>query len=108
MASEKTEAEVSSDEQILSERSVKNRRVYMKYEKCLGVWRVNFVVLDGGGGDLKELRFTDEEKIVRVAERAGALKDLACRQGLWNGIGNGLGGITMMLTPEQFGRLTVR
>jgi hypothetical protein len=88
-------------------KEMKNRRVYMKYEKCLGSWRVNFIVLDGGGGDLRELTFADERKIEQMAERAGALKDLAAKQGLWNGIGNGLGGIQMLLTPDQFAKLRV-
>jgi hypothetical protein len=87
---------------------MKNRRVYMKYERCLDSWRVNFIVLDGGGGDLRELTFVDERKIEQTAERAGALKDLATKQGLWNGLGNGLGGIQMLLTPDQFAKLRIR
>lgn len=43
-----------------------------------------------------------------MAERAGALRDLAAKQGLDVGLRNGLGGVELKLTPEQFDKLGVR
>ena len=79
-------------------------RVYMRFEKVLGRWRISFVVL-GGNEQLRELTFLDSWKIEEMAERTGALRDLATKQGLEGALRNGLGGIELKLTPEQFERL---
>jgi hypothetical protein len=83
---------------------MKNRRVYLKFEKLFDSWRVNFILF-GGNADLRELTFADDWKIQALAERAGALLDLAWKQALANALSHGLGGIELQLTPDQFDRL---
>jgi hypothetical protein len=86
---------------------MKNRRVYMRFEKVFDSWRVNFIVF-GGNEDLRELTFADDWKVQALAERAGALRDLASKQALANALSHGLGGIELQLTPEQFDLLRFR
>ncbi len=78
----------------------------MKFERVLGTWRVSFTPL-GSSDRLRDLTFSDGRKIEELAGRAGALRDLAS-QGLEVALHNGLGGIELKLTPEQFERLKVR
>ena len=82
-------------------------RVYMRFERVLGLWRVSFTPL-GISDRLRDFTFSDGRKIEEMAERAGALRDLAAKQGLDVGLRNGLGGVELKLTPEQFDKLRVR
>ena len=82
-------------------------RVYMRFERVLGLWRVSFTTL-GSSDRLRDFTFSDGRKIEEIAERAGALRDLAAKQGLDVGLRNGLGGVELSLAPEQFDKLRVR
>ena len=82
-------------------------RVYMRFERVLGLWRVSFTAL-GSSDRLRDFTFSDGRKIEEMAERGGALRDLATKQGLQVGLRNGLGGIELKLTSEQFDKLRVR
>jgi hypothetical protein len=82
-------------------------RVYMKFERVLGIWRVSFTPLSSSDR-LRDLTFSDGRKIEELAGRAGALRDLTSKQGLEVALRNGLGGIELKLTPDQFGRLKTR
>lgn len=82
-------------------------RVYMRFERVLGLWRVSFTPL-GSSDRLRDFTFSDGRKIEEIAERAGALRDLAAKQGLDVGLRNGLGGVELSLAPEQFDKLRVR
>jgi hypothetical protein len=53
----------------------------------------------------RKLTFSSPDKILRLAEHAGALKDLAARQAIEHGIEMGRGGVYLMLTPEQYAKL---
>jgi hypothetical protein len=44
-------------------------------------------------------------KILELAEHASAFRDLACRQAIEHGISVGRGGVWLMLTGEQYGKL---
>ena len=82
-------------------------RVYMRFERVLGLWQVSFTPL-GSSDRLRDFTFSDGRKIEEMAERAGALCDLSAKQGLDVGLRNGLGGAELKLTSEQFGKLRVR
>jgi hypothetical protein len=82
-------------------------RVYMRFERVLGVWRVSFTPL-GNSDQLRDLTFSDRQKIEDLAGRAGALRDLATKQALEVALRNGLGGIELKLSREQFDKLRVR
>jgi hypothetical protein len=56
----------------------------------------------------RRLTFATSDKILGLAEHAGALKDLAMRQAIEHGIEMGRGGIYLTLTPEQYAKLKTR
>ncbi len=56
----------------------------------------------------RKLTFVSADKILQLAEHAGALKDLAARQAIEHGIEKGRGGIYLMLTPEQYAKLKTK
>ena len=79
--------------------------VHMRFERCLGVWRVRFLA---SGHSLRELTFADSGKVEELARRGNALRTLADRQGLEEGVRRGLGGIELHLSKEQFDALQAR
>ena len=74
-------------------------RVYMRFEWLAG-WRVTF--LDGDKVMPWTLLFQSEEKLTEMAERGGAMKNLANRQGLEHAIRLGRGGLYLELSYLQF------
>ena len=48
--------------------------------------------------------FATPDKIIQLADRAGALKDQACKQAIEHGISMGRGGV-LILSPEQYAAL---
>ena len=74
-------------------------RVYMRFEWLAG-WRVTF--LDGDKVMPRTLLFQSEEKLTEMAERGGAMKNLANRQGLEHAIRLGRGGLYIELSYLQF------
>jgi hypothetical protein len=81
------------------------RRVYMSFERLDG-WHCHFLEEDLKTRLPRTLRFAKADKIVQLAERTGALRDLACRQAIEHGVSVGKGGVWLMLTPEQYARLS--
>jgi len=75
------------------------QRVYMRFEWLAG-WRVTF--LDGDKVLPRTLLFQSEEKLTEMAERGGAMKNLADRQGLEHAIRLGRGGLYIELSYLQF------
>lgn len=81
-------------------------RVYMRFLREPDLtWRVSFVCM-AQELPMREFRFTEFAKVEQLAERAGALRDLACKQGLETGQDKGKGGILLNLSDEQFQRVT--
>ncbi len=77
-------------------------RVYMRFEWLAG-WRVTFA--DGDKVLPRTLLFQSEEKLTEMAERGGAMKSLADRQGLEYAIQIGRGGLYLDLSYPQFATL---
>ena len=73
-------------------------RVYMRFEWLAG-WRVTF--LDGDKVLPRTLLFQSEEKLTKMAERGGAMKSLADRQGLEHAIRLARGGLYLDLSHPQ-------
>jgi hypothetical protein len=69
------------------------------------VWHCQFLEADLKTPLPHKLTFASPDKILRLAEHAGALKDLAARQAIEHGIEMGRGGVYLMLTPEQYAKL---
>jgi hypothetical protein len=74
-------------------------RVYMRFEWLAG-WRITF--LDGDKVLPRTLLFQSEEKLTEMAERGGAMKNVADRQGLEHAIRLGRGGLYLALSYPQF------
>ena len=72
-------------------------RVYMRFERMLGVWRVSL----RGTGHLREFTFADDSKVEEMAERGNALRTLADKQAFEVGLRQGYGGVELRLTNAQ-------
>jgi hypothetical protein len=70
-------------------------------------WYCRFLEADLKTPLPRKLTFVTSEKILQLAEHAGALKDLAARQAIEHGIEKGRGGVYLMLTPEQYAKSRV-
>ena len=65
-------------------------------------WQCQFLEADLKTPLPRQLTFTDPAKIVEMAQRGGALRDLAARQALDYGIELGRGSVYLSLTEEQY------
>jgi hypothetical protein len=69
-----------------------------------GGWRVAF--FDSYTQQrLRVLNFQDDDKLVELAKRCGALTNLEAKQSIENAISNGKGGVFLKLTVEQYEKL---
>src|ERR1035437_962098 len=85
-------------------RCAPRRRVYMSFMHRDG-WYCQFLEEDLKTSLPRKLTFATSAKILELAEHAGALRDLACRQAIEHGISVGRGGVWLMLTREQYAKL---
>jgi hypothetical protein len=80
--------------------------VYVSFEKKAS-WHLVFS--DSNSQQrLCTLVFADDDKIVELAKRSGALTNLEAKQALEQGIYKGKGGMFLKLTPEQYAKLKKR
>ena len=79
-------------------------RVYMRFEHSLGVWRVSLTAMQGSDR-LRDLTFADAAKVEAMVIRANGRRDLAATQALELALRNGIGGVELRLTDEQYRRL---
>jgi len=82
------------------------QRVYMHYQQVREGWRVTFLERDLTTPLPRRFVFQQPEKVIDMARRGGAAFNLAGRQALEGGIGNGRGGVWLNLTEEQYRKLT--
>jgi hypothetical protein len=68
-------------------------------------WYCQFLEEDLKTSLRRKLTFATSEKIIQLAEHAGALHNLECRQAVAHGISVGRGGVFLSLTPEQYAKL---
>jgi hypothetical protein len=68
-------------------------------------WHVQFLETDLKTPLPIRLNFAQADKIRELARRGEALGSLEARQALESAIENGLGGVYLKLTPEQYARL---
>jgi hypothetical protein len=54
---------------------------------------------------LRTVTFQDDEKLVELAKRGGALANLKSKQMIENAISNGKGGVFLKLSPDQHNKL---
>ena len=80
------------------------RRVYMSFMKTTG-WYCQFLEEDLKTPLPRKLNFASSDKIIGLAARAGALRNLECRQAIEHGIEVGRGGVFLMLTENQYAKL---
>ena len=77
--------------------------VYVAFERKR-VWEVVFYD-SATQHRLRTVTFQDEDKLVELAKRAGALNNLEAKQTLENGISNGKGGVFLKISPDQYNKL---
>jgi hypothetical protein len=80
------------------------RKVYL-YFMCNRGWQCQFLEPDLKTTAARPITFADPAKIVEMAERGGALRDLASRQAVDYGISMGRGSVWLNLTEEQYAKL---
>jgi len=71
-------------------------------------WYCQFLEADLKTALPRTFTFATPEKVIELAERGRALKDLASKQALERGIETGRGGIYLRLTYEQYNKLKQR
>jgi hypothetical protein len=77
--------------------------LYMAFERMAG-WRVVF--FDSTTQQrLRVLNFQDDDKLIELAKRGGALTNLEAKQAIEKGISDGKGGVFLKLSPEQYAKL---
>ncbi|MDP9049203.1 MAG: hypothetical protein M3O31_00550 [Acidobacteriota bacterium] len=76
----------------------------MSFMKSRG-WYCQFLEEDLKTPLPRKLTFASSDKIMELAERAGALRNLESRQALEHGIGVGRGGVFLVLTDDQYREL---
>jgi hypothetical protein len=79
-------------------------RIYMSFIHRQG-WLCQFLEKDLKTGLPKKLALTSQEKVLEVAQRGGALIDLAAEQAIRHPFEIGLGGVWPNLTDEQYRKL---
>lgn len=79
-------------------------RVYMSFMSRNG-WYCQFLEEDLRTPLPKKLHFKAQAKLIELAQRAGAFRNLEDQQSVENAIENGRGGIWLSLTEEQYRRL---
>lgn len=80
------------------------RRVYMSFMLRDG-WYCQFLEEDLRTPLPKTLHFKDQAKLIELAQRGGAFRNLEDRQSIENAIQTGRGGIWLKLTREQYLKL---
>jgi hypothetical protein len=83
------------------------RRVYMTF-MLRDNWHCQFLEADLKTALPRRLTMQHPEKIFELAERGGYPMNLEGRQALEHGIEKGRGGIWLLLTEEQYGKLKSR
>ncbi|MDP9050747.1 MAG: hypothetical protein M3O31_08510 [Acidobacteriota bacterium] len=76
----------------------------MSFMKSHG-WYCQFLEEDLKTPLPRKLSFASADKILELAERAGALRNLECHQALQHGIEVGRGGVFLVLTDDQYRKL---
>jgi hypothetical protein len=72
---------------------------------CRKGWHCQFLEEDLKTPLPRKLTFASSRKIMELAERAGALRNLEARQAIEHGISVGRGGVFLNLSLEQYGKL---
>jgi hypothetical protein len=82
-------------------------RVYMSFMLSHG-WYCQFLESDLKTPLPQTFTFATEDKVMELARRCGALKNLECRQALEHGLSMGRGGLYLNLSQEQYAKLKSR
>lgn len=85
-------------------RCAPKRKVYLSFQ-LRDAWHCSFLEPDLKTPLPRKLTFASPEKVLELAEHAGAFKDLAAKQAIEHGIEMGRGGVYLMLTQEQYAEL---
>ena len=82
-------------------------KIYLYFQLNRG-WYCQLLLPDLKTTAARPMTFQDPAKIMEMAGRAGALKDLAAKQALDYAINMGRGSVWLYLSDEQYAKLTTR
>jgi hypothetical protein len=74
----------------------------MNYSLMDGQWQCHFLEADLETSLPHKLHFSTDEKLIEMAKRGRALKDLADKQALEHGMATGRGSLNLHLTSSQY------
>jgi hypothetical protein len=89
---------------VAEERQARHK-IYLYFMLRQEGWQCQFLEADLKTPLPRRLTFSDSVKIIEMAERGGALKNLAARQAIEGAIEKGRGGVFLSLTSDQYGKL---
>ena len=78
-------------------------RAFMRFEVMFDVW---YVTVLRDGRTVRELKLGDASRVEEMARRGGGLRTLADKQAMESALRAGRGGCDLMLTDEQWRKLT--
>lgn len=81
------------------------RKVYCHFMLAKCGWHCQFLESELQTPLPRKLTFADTDKIVELAQRGGALKDLVAKQALEYAIQTGRGSVYLHLTPAHYASL---
>ena len=81
---------------------IPKRAIFMNYSLVDGHWRCHFLEADLKTPLRRKLHFYTDEKLIEMAKRGRALKDLADKQALEHGMATGRGSLNLHLTSSQY------
>ena len=79
-------------------------KIYM-YFMCRKGWQCQFLLPDLQTTAARPITFQDPAKIVEMAERGNALRDLAAKQAMDYALNMGRGSVWLWLSDEQYAKL---
>ena len=85
-----------------TEKRIPKRKIFMSYALVKGIWHCQFLEADLKTSLPRKFSFASDEKLIELAKRGGALRDLADKQALERGMSTGRGSLNLHLTSEQY------
>lgn len=80
------------------------RKIYLYFQLRNG-WQCQFLLPDLKTTAAPAITFADPAKIIEMAERGGALRDLASKQALDYALNMGRGSVWLWLSDDQYAKL---
>lgn len=87
---------------LCTDARIPKRTVFMYFSLVGSRWQCRFLEADLKTSLPRKLHFSNDDRLIEMAKRGRAIKDLADKQALEHGIANGRGTIKLHLTSQQY------